>query len=791
MNKRHLFVLISILVIVFSVKTMADNFTSGTQTAVKFGVHEITLTGDGSVSNPFDTICTVTFTPPSGPANAKTVHAFYDGGDTWRARCYITEIGTWTWISNSADDALLNNNSGSFAAEGSSLRGMLKPHDQNPQMWMTDNNKTFANIADTAYRLFATDSWADDYQAYVAEDVNMGISTMRCMILGWGWWDRYFEGGADGDKEKPHLSNFQHTDGRIRWLLDNYPDIYTQLILFSGGLLSGDSTYWRDSLTDSQRNRMMRYIIARFAAFPNKFWEVTNDTICHDQATHPATWFWATNVGNYFKDNDPWGHFMAFGHRRDDPYPFCDHEWSTYIVGYTQYDIACELIEFRGYDIYPKHVYNTEDYYETYNPPLNPKYFYRRLMWSYLLTGASATYAQIWNDIVPYSQSGCEGIDSIPYIRYFLVDRDIDLALFTPDDGLAVQINAPGPEYNDGPSKPQCTRRGYEEFIIYIPNAAEGEKAGFGDAWAVVGEYTRRDAALDSGKTPQVKIDLRSVTGVYVVQWYRVVDGASADGSAVAGGDWQTLTSPWQGEDVVLYLSRISGPDYKVIAAEADTYVRSGSYADDNFGSDTILYVKEDSGNPDYTRETYLRFDLSSIPGNIVSAKVKLYMYDVEYSTTHYAHLAGDNSWQEHSITWNTRPAADYQIDNWVPSDNTWSEIDVTAEAQNALSGDRKLSISVTGESLSWDRYYSREYGAGAYAPQIMVIYNLGDPADFNNDGNVNLKDFAILASYWLKDNMCSATDWCQGSDSDKSETVDLSDFIFFVERWLSVNDGQ
>lgn len=34
--------------------------------ARKFGVYEIVLTGDGAVTNPFDTQATVTFTPPSG-----------------------------------------------------------------------------------------------------------------------------------------------------------------------------------------------------------------------------------------------------------------------------------------------------------------------------------------------------------------------------------------------------------------------------------------------------------------------------------------------------------------------------------------------------------------------------------------------------------------------------------------------------------------------------------------------------------------------------------------------------
>ena len=46
----------------------AQNFTSGTSTAKKFGVHEVVLAGNGGTANPFDTSCRVTFTAPSGAA---------------------------------------------------------------------------------------------------------------------------------------------------------------------------------------------------------------------------------------------------------------------------------------------------------------------------------------------------------------------------------------------------------------------------------------------------------------------------------------------------------------------------------------------------------------------------------------------------------------------------------------------------------------------------------------------------------------------------------------------------
>lgn len=68
-------------------------FTTGAAKAVKFGTHEVVLTGNGRTENPFQTAAVVMFTPPSG--KTVTVNAFYDGGNTWRARVYVTETGAW------------------------------------------------------------------------------------------------------------------------------------------------------------------------------------------------------------------------------------------------------------------------------------------------------------------------------------------------------------------------------------------------------------------------------------------------------------------------------------------------------------------------------------------------------------------------------------------------------------------------------------------------------------------------------------------------------------------------
>jgi hypothetical protein len=48
----------------------------------------------------------------------------------------------------------------------------------------------------------------------------------------------------------------------------------------------------------------------------------------------------------------------------------------------------------------------------------------------------------------------------------------------------------------------------------------------------------------------------------------------------------------------------------------------------------------------------------------------------------------------------------------------------------------------------------------------------------------INLPDFATFASYW-QDQDCPQSNWCQGSDFDRSGVVDFSDLMIFADHWL------
>jgi hypothetical protein len=57
--------------------------------------------------------------------------------------------------------------------------------------------------------------------------------------------------------------------------------------------------------------------------------------------------------------------------------------------------------------------------------------------------------------------------------------------------------------------------------------------------------------------------------------------------------------------------------------------------------------------------------------------------------------------------------------------------------------------------------------------------------SDINNDGKVNIEDFAVLSVWWDNENACSSSGWCGGADFNMSRTVDFTDLAYFVENWL------
>lgn len=87
--------------------------------------------------------------------------------------------------------------------------------------------------------------------------------------------------------------------------------------------------------------------------------------------------------------------------------------------------------------------------------------------------------------------------------------------------------------------------------------------------------------------------------------------------------------------------------------------------------------------------------------------------------------------------------------------------------------------------NAGWDFWSVWRLSAGSY-PRLRSVNTLSEPTpgDLNRDGNLNLKDAALLAKHWMRTN-CTAPDWCGGADINQSGSVGIEDLGILTDTWL------
>ena len=142
--------------------------------------------------------------------------------------------------------------------------------------------------------------------------------------------------------------------------------------------------------------------------------------------------------------------------------------------------------------------------------------------------------------------------------------------------------------------------------------------------------------------------------------------------------------------------------------------VRDGAFADQNFGSDRNLIVK--NSTLDYNREAWLKFDLSSIT-SVGSARLRLFGSLTDASSAKIQLWTARDPWDENTITWNNKPAELFAVGDGLVSGTApqWYEIDVTSYIRGVKSdGLSTATLVVRSQTFS-------------SAPQ--VVFNSDDAA--------------------------------------------------------------
>ncbi|WP_430813838.1 DUF7594 domain-containing protein [Carboxylicivirga sp. RSCT41] len=162
-------------------------------------------------------------------------------------------------------------------------------------------------------------------------------------------------------------------------------------------------------------------------------------------------------------------------------------------------------------------------------------------------------------------------------------------------------------------------------------------------------------------------------------------------------------------------------PKKLILNPVADAYVKGGNYADNNYGTASTLQVKE-STYAGYDRMSFLKFDLSTISGNVSIAKIRIKVKREDPDASHNLHLV-TNSWNEASITWNNMPAASTLIaSKAAPAVNDWIEFDVTSAVNNTAGDNLSVRISDMNAAEDYIEYHSKETANSEDRPQLVYL---------------------------------------------------------------------
>jgi hypothetical protein len=172
----------------------------------------------------------------------------------------------------------------------------------------------------------------------------------------------------------------------------------------------------------------------------------------------------------------------------------------------------------------------------------------------------------------------------------------------------------------------------------------------------------------------------------------------------------------------------------------ADAMVQSGIYAADNFG-DSDLQVSSRGAN--FDRRVYLKVDLGDLPAAgeaYLQAALELVVADPPRIGTDTGPallalygLAGNDAWQESSVTWNSAPAG---ASNWgaAPGVGAIRLAEATLTADRVAGSTVRFEGAELAQFLEWargalgDRYATGRAGTGG-GPVTLLVVILGTDA--------------------------------------------------------------
>ena len=155
------------------------------------------------------------------------------------------------------------------------------------------------------------------------------------------------------------------------------------------------------------------------------------------------------------------------------------------------------------------------------------------------------------------------------------------------------------------------------------------------------------------------------------------------------------------------------------LAPIADAFVRGGTFATANFGSDSALVVKNDG--LEYYRISYLKFDLTNTSFTD-SVKLRLFVNSGSAGTNWKLWYCPNDSWTESGINWNNKPDTVSVLGLLPSKPGGIAEWNITNQVNAEKNGDKILTLAVTSTKAGGTlgaNFNSKEFANFLLRPQL------------------------------------------------------------------------
>jgi Protein of unknown function (DUF4038)/Domain of unknown function (DUF5060) len=302
---------------------------------LKWSVQEFQFKTKENYSNPYAEVSLIAiFTGPKGIK--QNVKGYWDGGKIFTIRFTPTIQGNWSYVTES-NDPNLNHQKGNFKCilPLKSSHGFLRKDIKNPYHFTFDDQTRFFMFGQTYYYLMCNAMMGDNWKTAVEKSRSFGMNKVRMQVIADGKPNKsqYYPAvspfqqiSTNGfDRNRINLAFWQKLDEVVKFMAEK--EMIADLIVF----WSTPESYG----TEQENKNILKYIVARYAAFPNVIWCVANEW---NYTKQPKELF--NDLGKLIQSEDAWAteaksksvRLLSVHQQTRQDFQFFDQPWLTHAI---------------------------------------------------------------------------------------------------------------------------------------------------------------------------------------------------------------------------------------------------------------------------------------------------------------------------------------------------------------------------------------------------------------------------------------------------------------------------